>query len=141
MPAVFLTHASPSSHIAADSELISAALFWSRRNRRMREGERFNRRVSISVLTLNVSDLTPLAAPKLAACAVGIESVRYDFDKISLVTFFLGKKVTASLRLRQGNQRDSLCPKHSKTLPGSFATTPALRAFPSSMRRGLSGGA
>jgi len=77
----------------------------------MRKGEGFNRRVSISVLTLNVSDLTSLDAPKLAACAVGIESVRYDFDKISLVTFFLGKEVIASLRLRQGNQQDTLCPK------------------------------
>jgi hypothetical protein len=81
MPAVFLTHASPPSHIAADSELINAALFGSRRNRWVRGGKGFNRRVSISVLHTKASDLIPLGAPKLMACAAGIESVRYDFDR------------------------------------------------------------
>jgi len=87
MLAVFLTHASPPSHIAADSEIINAALFDSHRNRRVRAGEGFNRRVSISVLYSNAHDLRSIGAPKLSARAAGIESVRYDFDKISLVTF------------------------------------------------------
>ena len=51
---------------------------------RGREG--FNRRVSISVLHSNAEDLRSIGAPKLSACAAGIESERYDFDKISLVT-------------------------------------------------------
>jgi hypothetical protein len=99
MAAVFLTFASPPSHIAADSEIINAALLGTCRNRPVRAGEGFNRRVSISVLHDNASGLTLLGAPKLSACAAGIESVRYDFDKISLVTFFLGKKVTSLTRM------------------------------------------
>jgi hypothetical protein len=86
MLAVFLTHASPPSHIAADSEIINAALSDSHRNRRVRAGEGFNRRVSISVLYSNAHDLRSIGAPKLSARAAGIESVRYDFDKISLIT-------------------------------------------------------
>ena len=35
----------------------------------------------------NALYLTPDCAPKLSASAVGIESERYDCDKISLVTF------------------------------------------------------
>src|SRR5450759_1219095 len=84
MPAVFLTHASPPSHIAADSELIDSAFIGSSRNRRVRRGKGFNRRVSISVRRFNAPDLTPIGAPKLSACAAGIESVRYDFDRFLL---------------------------------------------------------
>jgi hypothetical protein len=47
-------------------------------------GEGFNQRVSISVLRFNAPDLTHLGTPKLSACAVGIESVRYDFDRFLL---------------------------------------------------------
>jgi hypothetical protein len=83
-PAVFLTHASPPSHIAADSELINAALFGSRRNRWVRGGEGFNRSVTISVLGSNAPDLSHIGAPGLSACASGIESVRYDFDRFLL---------------------------------------------------------
>ena len=36
--------------LATDSEIINAALLGTRRNRRVRAGEGFNRRVSISVL-------------------------------------------------------------------------------------------
>ncbi len=43
-PAVFLTHASSPSHIAADFELFNSAFIGSRRNRRVRRGEGFNRR-------------------------------------------------------------------------------------------------
>jgi hypothetical protein len=116
MLAVFLTHASPPSHIAADSEIINAALFGSLRNRWVRAGEGFNRRVSISVIRMNAPDISCLRAPKLTAGADGIESERYDFDKISLVTFpasiknikerdpvqryFLGKKVTSLVKIR-----------------------------------------
>jgi hypothetical protein len=108
MPAVFLTHASPPSHIAADSEIINAALFGSRRNRWVRAGVGFNRRVSISVLYSNARDIRPIDAPKLSARVAGIESERYDFDKISLVTFFLGKKVTSSIRI-QWSSNKTLC--------------------------------
>ena len=120
-PAVFLTHASPPSHIAADSEPINSAFVGSRRNRWVRGVKGFNRRVSISVLLSKARDIRPIGAPKLSAGAAGIESVRYDFDKISFepeahqplaeVTFpasiknnkerdpvqrdFLGKKVTS----------------------------------------------
>jgi hypothetical protein len=73
-PAVFLTHASPPSHIAADSDLIISALVLSHRNRRVRGGGGFNRRVSISVLCSNAPNLTSLDAPKLSAWAAGIES-------------------------------------------------------------------
>jgi hypothetical protein len=83
-PAVFLTHASPPSHIAADSELINSAFVRSSRNRRVRAGEGFNRRVSISVLRSNTPNLNHLDAPKLAARVAGIESVRYDFDRFLL---------------------------------------------------------
>jgi len=38
-------------------------------------------------------------------------------------------------------KRELLYPKESETLPGLFVTTPGLRAFPSSMRRELRGGA
>jgi hypothetical protein len=44
-------------------------------------GEGFNRRGSISVLHFNAPDRTPLGAPKLSACAAGIESVHYDLDR------------------------------------------------------------
>jgi hypothetical protein len=98
-PAVFLTHASSPSHIAADSELINSAFVGSRRNRWLRAREGFNRRGSISVLYPNARNLKAIGAPKLTAGAVGIESERYDFDKISLVTFFLGKKVTSSVKI------------------------------------------
>jgi hypothetical protein len=90
-PAVFLTHASPPSHIAADSEPINAALFVSSRNRRVRRVEGFNRRVSISVL-YNARDLKPIGAPKLSACAAGIESVRYDFDRFLWLLSFSERK-------------------------------------------------
>ena len=83
-PAVFLTHASPPSHIATDSELINSAFVGSHRNRRVRAREGFNRRVSISVLDCNAPDLIPLDAPKLSARAAGIESVRHDFDRFLL---------------------------------------------------------
>ena len=112
-PAVFLAHASPPSHTAADSELIILALAGSRRNRRVRGGKGFNRRVSISVLRPDAPDLSPLGAPKLLARVVGIESMRYDFDRFLLsqrpislwlsllfpkgsLWDFLGKKVTVS---------------------------------------------
>jgi hypothetical protein len=61
-------------------------------------GEGFNRRVSILVIRTNAPDLICHGAPKLTAGADGIESERYDFDKISLVTFFLGKKVTSFVK-------------------------------------------
>jgi hypothetical protein len=100
-PAVFLTHASPPSRIAADSGLINGALFGSGRNRRVRGRDGFNRRVSISVPFSNVRDLGPIGAPKLSACAAGIESVRYDFDKISLVTF--PKGIPSGLSRKESN--------------------------------------
>jgi hypothetical protein len=117
--AVFLTHASPPSHTAADSELINAAAFGSSRNRRARGGKGFNRRVSISVLYSNARDLRLIGAPKLSACVAGIESVRYDFDKISLVTFFLGKKVTLSINICRAQFRESCCRRESGTLLGN----------------------
>jgi hypothetical protein len=90
-PAVFLAHASPPSRNAADSELMISALVGSRRNRRVRGGEGFNRRGSISVLRFNAQDFTPLGAPKLSAGAAGIESVLIpkgslwdDFDRFLL---------------------------------------------------------
>ena len=86
-PAVFLTHASPPSHIAADSEHINSAFVGSRRNRWVRAGEGFNRRVSISVHYSSAWDLRPLGAPKLSVRAVGIESVRYDFDRFLWLLF------------------------------------------------------
>jgi len=92
-PAVFLTHASPPSHIAADSDLIISALVGSHRNRRVRGGGIQSER-SISVLRCTAPDLTTLGAPKLSACVAGIESVRYDFDR-----FLLSQRLT-SLWLR-----------------------------------------
>jgi hypothetical protein len=94
-PAVFLTRASPPSHIAADSELINSAFVGSHRNRWVRGGgEGFNRRVSISVLHSHAPYLTSLAAPKLRACETGIESVIIpkgspwdDFDKFLWLLF------------------------------------------------------
>jgi len=80
-PAVFLTHASPPSHTAADSGFMDAALFGSRRNRWVRRGEGFNRRGSISVLARIQRISASLGAPKLSAYAAGIESVRYDFGR------------------------------------------------------------
>jgi hypothetical protein len=80
-PAVFLTHASPPSHIAADSEFFNSAFIGSRRNLRVRGGEGFNRRVSISVLYTDAPDLTSRDAPKISAWVTGIESVRYNFDR------------------------------------------------------------
>src|SRR5450759_3485971 len=97
-------------------------------------GEGFNRRVSISVLRINVASLTRLGAPKLPACVAGIESVRYDFEGFLLsqrlislwlrllfpkgsLWDFLGKKVTSSVRIRWARQRHSLCPKESESLP------------------------
>ena len=47
----------------------------------------------------------PDHAPKLAARGIEIESVRYDFDEISFVTFFLGKKVTNVVRVRGGHEK------------------------------------
>jgi len=93
-PAVFLTHASPPSHAAADSEFINSALFGSSRNRRVRGREGFNRRVSISVPGSNARNFILLDAPKLSASGAGIESVRYDFDR-----FLLSQRLI-SLRLR-----------------------------------------
>jgi hypothetical protein len=62
------------------------------------------------VLYSNARDLGSIGAPKLSACAAGIESERYDFDKISFepeahqplaeVTSFLGKKVTSCVGIR-----------------------------------------
>ncbi len=80
---------------------INSAFVGSRRNRLVRGGgKRFNRRVSISVICCNAPNLNSFDAPKLTAGTAGIESERYDFDKISLVTFFLGKKVTYSITIR-----------------------------------------
>jgi hypothetical protein len=99
MPAVFLTHASPPPRIAADSELSTRHLSGHVEIVGCEGGKRFNRRVSISVICCNAPNLNSFDAPKLTAGAAGIESERYDFDKISLVTFFLGKKVTPSVRI------------------------------------------
>jgi hypothetical protein len=54
----------------------------------------------------NAPDLRSVGAPKLSPCATGIESERYDFDKISFepeahqplaeVTFFLGDCVKSN---------------------------------------------
>jgi hypothetical protein len=66
-------------------------------------GGRIQSRVSISVLYSIAPDLIDFDAPKLSACGAGIESERYDFDKISLVTFFLGKKVTSSIGFQVPN--------------------------------------
>jgi len=63
--------------------------------------EGFNRRVSISVLCSNAPDLKPIGAPKLTARADGIESERYDFDKISLVTF--PKGIPSGLSRKESN--------------------------------------
>jgi hypothetical protein len=87
-----ITHASPPSHIAADSEPINTHGPGSGRNRRVREGAGFNRRVSISVLYSNALDLTRLDAPKLLAYAAGIESVRYDFDRFLCLLSFSERK-------------------------------------------------
>gem|GEM_PF-6340161 len=46
-------------------------------------------------------DNTSPSAPKLPACAGEINLAGYDFEKISLVTFFLGKKVTFPYRRQQ----------------------------------------
>jgi len=91
-PAVFLTHASPPSHIAADSKHLNSAFVAQHRNRQVRGGKGFNRRVSISVLRLNASDLTSFDAPKLSACAIGIESVCYDFDRFLWLLSFSERK-------------------------------------------------
>src|SRR5450759_858641 len=88
-------------------------------------GEGFNRRGSISVLRSNAPDLISLGAPKLSACAVGIESVRYDFDRFllsqrpislgltllfpQLLKILRSRKVTSSIRNRRAHQRDSPC--------------------------------
>ena len=96
MLAVFLTHASPPSRNAADSELIISALIGSHRNRWVRGAEGFNRRVSISVLRFKSPDLRPLGAPKLSACAAGIESVCYDFDRF--LCYFLSRKENKIMR-------------------------------------------
>jgi hypothetical protein len=91
-PAVFLTHASPPSHIAADSEIINSAFVGSHRNRQVRGEKGFNRRVSISVLHTIPTNLTPLGQPKLTACAAEIESVRYDFDRFLWLLSFSERK-------------------------------------------------
>jgi hypothetical protein len=89
-PSVFLTHASPPSHIAADSELINSAFVGSRRNRWLRAREGFNRRVSISVLTFDVSDFTHLDAPKLWHVRLGLNpSVTISTDFFG---YFLSRK-------------------------------------------------
>jgi len=91
-PAVFLTRASPlramlpipspsTRHLSGRVEIVGCA-----------RGEGFNRRVPISVVGFNASDITPLGAPKLLVCAVGIESVRYDFER-----FLLSQRSTTRL--------------------------------------------
>jgi hypothetical protein len=76
----------------------------------------------------------PFCAPKLLACAAGIESERYDFDRFLLsqrlislwlrllfpkgsLWDFLGKKVTSSIGMRWAHPRNSLFPKENETLP------------------------
>ena len=81
IPAVFSTRASFLAPIAADCEDSSHLVLDIYRNRRVRGREGFNRRVSISVPERNLKTFQHHCAPKLLACAVGIESVRYDFPK------------------------------------------------------------
>jgi hypothetical protein len=86
----FLNARTPPSHNAADSEIINSALVGLRRNRRVRGGEGFNRRVSISVLCSKAPDLTPLDAPKLWHVRLGFNpcvTISTDF-----FGYFLSRK-------------------------------------------------
>jgi hypothetical protein len=97
-------------------------------------GEGFNRRVTISVLRFDGPDLTPLGTPKLSACAAGIESERYDLDR-----FLLSQRSTTRLveLINMTLSDPSIVRRCRDRLPPPLA----LRAFPSSMRRGPRGGA
>ncbi len=90
--AVFLTHASPPLHNAADSEPSLSPFVGSYRNRGCAREDGFNRRVSISVHVHNGEYSNSLLAPKVMTCAAGIESARYDFERFLWLLSFLERK-------------------------------------------------
>jgi hypothetical protein len=88
-PAVFLPHASPPSHFATDSEHVISAFVWKNRNRWVRAGERiqskgFPEGIPLGQFRCRSSTIqysNKIQAPKLMACASGIESAGYDFER------------------------------------------------------------